>query len=305
MLTVAGYEDVSCLLCQSQKRHLKYEKVHMGRPIFVQQCDDCGFLYFSPRPTRAMFQEIYAHEYFKNFIPDFSQEFHFQAKYLAEGFRLKKISELCPRGADSLVEIGCGFGYQLLAAQDHFKNVIGVELNHEAAQHTRSLGFTVLETPAEDCDIPTGSVDVVVMYTVIEHLLDPMKVLQKIHSWLKPNGLLVVQTCNANSLNLKWQGVNSNMICIDHVSFFSDRTLKQALRQSGFHLEDMMYNRGLSAAEERQYCEIQQVAPLKKTNPAAARKLSCKLDWLCRLRALNFLGVTWNISITAFCRKGM
>lgn len=312
MTNTHGYTDVSCLLCGSEKRHLKYKKLHMGYPIFVQKCDDCDFLYFSPRPTPEIFNKIYEHDYFKDLYqhdfpkdhtPNFSKDCHFRAKNLAENFRLKKIIAFQPPAQDCLIEIGCGFGYQLMAAKSYFKYVAGIELNHEAACHTRGLGFTVFEQPAEECDFPSESADVVTMYTVIEHVMDPMKVLHKVYSWLKPQGLLVLQTGNANSLNLKKQGVNSSMICIDHVSFFSDKTLKFALKKSGFVLEKLFYHRGLSAAEERQCAEIQHVEPLLKTNPTAAKKMSRRLDFLCTLRALNFFGITWNISMTAICRK--
>jgi 2-polyprenyl-3-methyl-5-hydroxy-6-metoxy-1,4-benzoquinol methylase len=48
--------------------------------------------------------------------------------------------------------------------------------------------------------------DVVTLWDVLEHLLDPVSALAAVPRWLKPGGLVVVQTQNANSVTAERSG---------------------------------------------------------------------------------------------------
>ncbi len=48
---------------------------------------------------------------------------------------------------------------------------------------------------------PTGEYDAVLCLHVLEHVADPLALLQRIHSWLRPGGVLVTVVPNAESLH--------------------------------------------------------------------------------------------------------
>src|SRR5262249_48955645 len=60
-MTSAPREIVACLQCRSSSQRPLYR----AWPSIVR-CRDCGFVYMSPRPTRAALEELYTHEYFEN-----------------------------------------------------------------------------------------------------------------------------------------------------------------------------------------------------------------------------------------------
>src|SRR5262249_25582753 len=67
----------------------------------------------------------------------------------------------------------------------------------------------------------------------IEHVLDPIPVLQHARRLLKPNGLLYLTTGNARPFRdriLEWRYVIPEI----HVSYFEPRTLEAALKCAGF-----------------------------------------------------------------------
>ena len=88
---------------------------------------------------------------------------------------------------------------------------------------------------AEDFDASAGSMDVVKMWDVIEHLQSPRKALTNIHRVLRPGGLLRLATTNFASLSRwvngpEWVYLNG----ADHIFLFDPTTISRLLTQCGF-----------------------------------------------------------------------
>ena len=58
----------------------------------------------------------------------------------------------------------------------------------------------------EEAPIDAGSYDVVTIWHVLEHLDDPGAALERIHSWLRPRGGLLVGVPNLRSLQARLGG---------------------------------------------------------------------------------------------------
>ena len=77
----------------------------------------------------------------------------------------------------------------------------GIELSDEAVKFASTcLGLNVWREQAEQMRFPPTSFDVVVMFDVIEHLLDPLDSLHRVRSVLHPGGVLIISTPNFNAL---------------------------------------------------------------------------------------------------------
>ena len=68
----------------------------------------------------------------------------------------------------------------------------GVESFAPAAADARARGIQVYASFFEDADIEDRSIDVVLMWHVLEHVFDPVIALQKVARILKPGGLLMI-----------------------------------------------------------------------------------------------------------------
>ncbi|MBW3663701.1 MAG: class I SAM-dependent methyltransferase [Actinobacteria bacterium] len=126
-------------------------------------------------------------------------------RFLADGDRvvtyaLDRHEHLLP-GHDRALEIGCGVGRICRALADRFDTVIGVDISPRMIERARELvpddrvrfivGDGASLGPVED-----ASVDVVLSYTVFQHIPDPTIVAAYIREAarvLRPGGLLVVQ----------------------------------------------------------------------------------------------------------------
>ena len=74
------------------------------------------------------------------------------------------------------MEVGCGEGQLLQAIKadgDPSWRVVGVDISEDACEALRRTGLEMRCAQFEDLDWPDGTVDLVIMNQVIEHLADP------------------------------------------------------------------------------------------------------------------------------------
>src|SRR3989344_659844 len=77
--------------------------------------------------------------------------------------------------------------------------------------------------------------DVVILNHVLEHLEQPEKVLQKIHSLLNKRGIIAINVPNAGSLSAKIYGASWKYVLPDeHLWQFTEKALKSLLEKNGF-----------------------------------------------------------------------
>jgi len=79
-----------------------------------------------------------------------------------------------------------------------------------------------------------GRFDVVTAFHVLEHVPDPVAMIQRMLGWLAPDGLLIVEVPNAGGLGARifgkaWSGLELPR----HLSHFSPETLTRAVEQAG------------------------------------------------------------------------
>jgi SAM-dependent methyltransferase len=129
------------------------------------------------------------------------------------------------------LDFGCGNGGLVRYALEHSNaDVCGFE-EGSIATAARELGIPVLA--ADALGDRANTFDVVTAIEVIEHTLDPLAELRRIHGLLRPGGLLFLTTGNAAPFAsdlLRWSYIVPEI----HISFFEPDTLRRALVESGF-----------------------------------------------------------------------
>jgi len=118
-----------------------------------------------------------------------------------------------------------------------------VEWGGEAAKRAQSHGIKVKSGDFLSLSFPDQFFDVVRIWSVLEHVFNPLAMLEKIQGILKPGGYLILQVPNIESLALRifqerWSGLDLPR----HLSHFSPTTLKQALHQTGFQILRLQYS---------------------------------------------------------------
>lgn len=143
------------------------------------------------------------------------------------------------RGRGRLLDVGCNEGRGLAIYKRNGFNAEGLELNEHAAAEARKRGFTVHSELIENFK-PQCLYDVVILSNVLEHVLDPLKILENLNLILVKKGEIWISFPNEKSwlrhfFEKKW----INWHVPFHISHFSESTAKKVLEASGFEIVSM------------------------------------------------------------------
>jgi 2-polyprenyl-3-methyl-5-hydroxy-6-metoxy-1,4-benzoquinol methylase len=160
-----------------------------------------------------------------------------------------EILPLLPPVMDRVLEIGCGGGYTLeyLQRAGRCSRTLGVELFPDAAHNARQRVDEVYEGNIEQLQLPISpeSLDAVLCLDVLEHLIDPWRVVQKIHSLIKPGGILVASIPNVRHYTVvlplllkgRWDYTPSGLLDRTHLRFFTKASAIALLESSGLRVD--------------------------------------------------------------------
>jgi 2-polyprenyl-3-methyl-5-hydroxy-6-metoxy-1,4-benzoquinol methylase len=262
----ANLEYVPCAICGKKDQSHFLSK----NGFDLVKCNSCGLVFVSPRLKKEFVFQRYSKDYFINeYLPDFllhkeDKRWHYidLLNNLVgwRGYILKKNSnkltpniikrvmglfgrrENAPKKPLSLFEVGCGTGYMVKIAEDEFSiHSKGVELNPyfvEYAEKEFGLGGKVFCADIDEFDFAgTDKADIIIMNDVIEHLLNPRKVLIKCNKLMNKNGIMFLSTPNIEGESFKllrdgWQFIGPT----EHLYYFSADTILRLLDKTGFRV---------------------------------------------------------------------
>ncbi len=82
--------------------------------------------------------------------------------------------------------------------------------------------------------VPDASVGLAVMVHVLDHLLDPLAMLEQVRAKLRPGGTLMIVTHNERSLLRRVMGTRWPPFCLQHPLLYSPATIGSLLTRAGF-----------------------------------------------------------------------
>ena len=158
---------------------------------------------------------------------------------------LESIEPLLKKGK-RLLDIGCGDGSIIEIAIDRYEEIYGCDISLNALSETKDmLMFSVCADLNEGC-IPykDDSFECVTALEFLEHIINPLRILEDIRRVLKPHGRLVLTTPNIryfrNLHTLILHGSFPHTTMDDfvwgggHLHYFTRKDLAFLLSQAGF-----------------------------------------------------------------------
>ena len=223
-----------CRICTNEKG-LKTLRVRRAQYI---QCPMCHCMFVDPYPGRELNQVFQGVETVERLeVEENNRRAYFDRRLARLENRLGKAY----RGA-RLLEIGCGAGILLQEAWRRGWKADAVELSVElvAVARRNNPEATIITGDIQNLE-PTGTpYDAIISLDVLEHVLVPMTMIENCREFLKPGGLLMLQTPNARSLRSRTQGARWDMLDPDqHLNIFSPDALRVLLTTVGFDILEM------------------------------------------------------------------
>ena len=156
------------------------------------------------------------------------------AQRLALDYRYRHIRRL-PKAGGRLLDVGCGNGNFLRLAQAIGWQAEGVEPDPSAVAAARASGLDVRQGGIELLEGISAAYDQLTLSHVIEHVHDPLALLNACCRLLKPGGMLYLETPNIDAnghsrFGAAWRGLEVPR----HLLLFSHRALHGMLARAGF-----------------------------------------------------------------------
>jgi SAM-dependent methyltransferase len=235
-----------CRICQSSTivfLGIKKGK-YFAKDYHLFRCYECGFT-FVANPSMD-FENIYNISYYSGEGADPLVNYCFEQNYPYETIRqyewagIVKLVALLMESFNKPInnntiwlDYGCGAG----SLVKYIQKTVGCQCfgfeEGTGAKLAKQNGIGVITN--RDLSSYYGTFDVVSAIEVMEHVVDPIAVLNQIRSLLKIGGIFFYTTGNAERFKkaiLNWRYLIPEI----HVSYYEPRTMEYALKKSGFKI---------------------------------------------------------------------
>lgn len=211
----------------------------LNRPgdYHLVRCRQCGLIYQNPQLTLDELGQHYPDEY-NPYKKDASEETS-ALRRLDVQYGLDRRSKLLMKHAPTpghILDIGCATGLFLNSMRPYGWQTTGVELSPYAAEYAqKTFGLDVRVGTVEQAQFPDNSFDVVTMWDVLEHVIDPKVTLAEVARILKPGGLLALSLPNPSAPEARlfggsWVGWDRPR----HLHLFTPPVLQNYLTDAGY-----------------------------------------------------------------------
>jgi len=263
----------------------------------VVRCAACGVTALKPAPTVAELERYYADYYLTRDKDEQRHRWLIDAHKPIVDYLLDHVGSLdrpC-----SFLDFGFGSGEFLIhvARRGHLAH--GSDLSSRATSDLEALGRGTglalrpvsLEHFSAPARLTDGAFDVITIFQVIEHLIDPLAMVRLLSQRQCPGGLLYVE-CPNDASGLAW--IKSWFLFGDrrsrmwrslkhpeHVHGFTRRSLRILLETAGYDVldsEDYAYGDGLHQVESDYWWPAWQLNPARWTPYGASRSAIRTLD---------------------------
>lgn len=226
--------EVRCPLCGSPAA----DRMALSHTTVCQCASrNCGLQFAYPQPDERELSSAYSNLYYP--ANDTGQQPHLENTPEATLQNLfqqleKRTGSL--RGL-TLLDYGCGRGPLLRVAAEFGMKASGIEADPQARSVASSIpGVTVFPSIAQMLEAKAEArFDVVILWTVIEHLRTPWRELAELRALLQPGGWLLISTMDIRCLRARIEGRKwENYENPTHLYYFDRVSLAQTIREAGF-----------------------------------------------------------------------
>jgi len=218
--------------------HRHYKEISKFDTTFLYSCNKCGVIFTNKYLIKFNPKDIYE-TYYKN---EMASRFGFGIERvirLFRFFRAFKIFTLYPH-AKSILDVGSGRGFMLYYLKRYYKyrRAAGTQISKNAIEFSiNDLGLEIYDKDLLELSMGP-SFDIITIWHVLEHVVEPEKYIEKIFNLLKDNGKLIIEVPNFNSWTRAltkryWLSLDLNY----HITFFTPESLSLLLKNHGFKIK--------------------------------------------------------------------
>ena len=216
-----------CRICKSKKVSYLYP---LTKKYSIYHCSNCNTDLTSPIPSPADVAQSTDIEYFKAYEDVSIKNFKIEdLRRILKELPMKKIK--------SALDIGCANAYLVEYLLSKKVDAYGIELFPEVAKEAQKK-FKEKRIYVGDFEKYNfkRKFDLLIMFDLIEHIVKPEDVFEKVKHILNPGGFLLILTPDINALNRKILKQHWTAYYVEHVHCFSKQSMEYLSEKTGLKL---------------------------------------------------------------------
>jgi len=234
-------EDYKCQICQCSNHKVILSGIRdweygVDGLYGYNRCLECKSVQINPFPKIEDLVAAYDIDY-HGYTNSADKGFIYGALYKVQNFFFKRSLHGVVNKSSVVLDVGCGNGEFLARLKPlGVEKLYGIDFNERAVELATSHSIKVFKGVFSQYSSSNITFDTIFMNNYLEHTLDPKSELLKAKSLLSPNGFLIGEVPNFNSIdrhlfNRYWGGNHVPR----HTFQFEPATLKNLLKEAGFH----------------------------------------------------------------------
>lgn len=230
-------ENVSCPVCGTKDEIELWTK----RGARYVRCRKCSLVYENPRLTTKELKELYSNEAYYIQKPSEAPNSGYENYLLQCTPQLQtEYFEIVQRFArvktGRFLDVGCGTGGVVAAAETHGWEAIGQEISDWAVVQGRKNGISIVNATLPEAHFRENYFNALSMFDVLEHLPSPVEYLKELYRILAPDGVLIIETPNINGFFARYlYKENSDLVKPRaHICLFNPSSAKRLCANAPF-----------------------------------------------------------------------
>lgn len=221
---------MNCPVCNNDNTQLKFLK----NGFRILNCFNCNHVFTDFKPTAKEVEEIYSDDYFFKGGAGYDDYTLEKDMLIKRGeYYADKMNKFIEPG--KALDIGAAAGFLLKGFENKGWHGTGIEPNNSIVEYGKKvIGVNIKRGTIETVELE-DKFDLVILIQVMAHIYDLHHSMNRIYNFLKPNGLVLIETWNKDSFTAKIFGKNWHEYSPPGtLNFFSKRTLDRLMFQHHF-----------------------------------------------------------------------
>lgn len=246
------FKERVCPFC-GEKEY--YNEVKFHDRYGVARCKSCNSLYVNPCPTQEVLNDYYDNYECNIMLEDVYKKRAQKETNAILDTRLETIAEYIdkiPRQTVRILEVGCSNGSFLTKLRKRMEGsnidkkleYVGVDANKNAILANEDENLNLIHSTIEEYLEQTEERFDIVWHTeLVEHIIDPFSLFQKLYTVMNPDSYMIFTTPNSFSLEMNNISYNvprvlaCNIFPPMHLNAFSTINVSHFALRSGFCIE--------------------------------------------------------------------
>lgn len=206
----------------------------------IRKCGHCGIMFQNRDSSFPDPANLYNKDYFQGKVyKDYLNEADIRISLFRKKINL--IKQYFP-SKGRILDLGCAAGFFLKIMNELNYQTYGIEISNFASDYAQNkFHLNVIQGDLSNANFQDNFFQIITLWDVLEHLPNPREVLIELNRIMGNEGIMIIETVNTDSLNVKLMKNNWPLYSPDfHLFYYNKKFLINILDKAGFKIQKII-----------------------------------------------------------------